>query len=105
LLALIVSDGCEHRRFRVRYPRGDDFGGFVAQPSHQNRRIVPVIRNAQLRYSAPWHLAGRRRVLGDSIPDFHFSTMPPNPSSGKALDLPWRDFRDGSFSTVALDRI
>jgi hypothetical protein len=34
------------------------------------------------------HLAGSRRVLSYSIPDFHFSMMLPNLSGGKALGFP-----------------
>ena len=47
-----------------------------------------MIRDAQLRNRAPKHLAGSRRVLSYSIPDFHFSMMLPNPSGGKVLGFP-----------------
>jgi hypothetical protein len=76
--------GYEHRIAWLCNPLQDDFGSLVAHPSRQERRVVPVIGDAQLRYRSPQHLAGGRRVFRRGIQNLHRDMLPPRVTEDNA---------------------
>ena len=74
-----MLDSYEHRIVWMRYPGGEVLGRLVVQPLFQNRRIVPMIGDAQFRYRASDHLTGAGCIFKASISDFHSWMVPAKP--------------------------
>jgi len=65
-----VLDCDEERIVRLPNPRHKDLRRLIAQPPLQDSLVVPMIRDAQLRYRPPHYLAGGCCIFRGGGPNF-----------------------------------
>jgi len=80
-----IFDGQEYRIARLHNPGLDNFGGLVAQSSREDRRVIPVMGGAQLRYRPPQYLAGSGSIFTAGISDLHPNIILFSTTDGKLV--------------------